>query len=125
MYCPKCGTLNDDNNFRCAACQAVIQQAPAPPPPPPPSQDDDPALRLILPIGVSGLAIVAGYLGLFSLLLLPAPLAILFGILALRDIKRNPKKHGKWRAIFGIVMGSIGTVFLILVIGSSIVDGRR
>ena len=25
MFCPHCGTANDDNNFRCVKCQQVIQ----------------------------------------------------------------------------------------------------
>jgi hypothetical protein len=29
MYCPKCGTLNDDNAFRCIQCGTVIQQVPS------------------------------------------------------------------------------------------------
>ncbi len=28
MYCPKCGTQNDDNNFRCIKCGTIIQQIP-------------------------------------------------------------------------------------------------
>ncbi|WP_197170776.1 DUF4190 domain-containing protein [Novipirellula aureliae] len=71
---------------------------------------DDPAMRLILPVGRSIYAIIAGYLGLFSLIVLPAPFAILFGILGLRDIKKNPHLGGKGRAIFGLVMGAIFTL---------------
>ncbi len=26
MYCPTCGTRNDDNNFRCVQCSTVLQQ---------------------------------------------------------------------------------------------------
>ncbi len=29
MYCPKCGTQNDDNAFRCIKCGIVIQQVPS------------------------------------------------------------------------------------------------
>jgi hypothetical protein len=75
-------------------------------------------MRLLLPIGCSGWAVAAGYAGLFSVLLLPAPLAILFGVLALRDIKRNPKKHGKGRAVFGIIIGAIGTLGLFWLLAS-------
>ncbi len=75
---------------------------------------DDPAMRLILPVGLSGWAIVSGYLGLISVLCLPSPFALLTGILAIREMRRNPKKHGMGRAIFGIVMGSIGTVLLVI-----------
>ncbi len=80
------------------------------------TEDDDPLLRYLLPVGRSGWAIAAGYLGLFSVLCVPAPLALLTGILAVRDIRRNPKKTGMGRAIFGIVMGSLGTFVLALIL---------
>jgi hypothetical protein len=66
---------------------------------------DDPSLRLIAPVNTSGLAIIAGYLGLISVLCFPAPFALLFGILALNHLKKHPDQDGKGRAIFGIVMG--------------------
>jgi type IV pilus assembly protein PilA len=28
MYCPRCGTQNDDNNFKCIKCGTIIQQIP-------------------------------------------------------------------------------------------------
>jgi hypothetical protein len=113
MYCPKCGTQNDDNAFRCINCSAVIQPVPVYQ-----SSDigDDAGMRMILPVGRSALAIIAGYLGLFSLILIPAPLALIFGILAVIDIKKNPKKHGMGRAIFGIIMGVIFSILLIIMI---------
>jgi hypothetical protein len=78
----------------------------------------DPALALLIPIGRSGLAIAAGYVGLFAVLLIPAPFAILLGVLALKDIKAHPEKSGNGRAIFGIVMGVLGTVGLIAMLAS-------
>lgn len=80
----------------------------------PASISDDPMMRALLPVGRSGWAIAAGYLGLFSLLMLPAPLAILCGIFAVRDIRRYPRKHGMGRAVFGIVMGILGTAGFVL-----------
>jgi GYF domain 2/Domain of unknown function (DUF4190) len=74
---------------------------------------DDPVMRMIAPVGRSPWAIAAGYLGLFSLLLLPAPFAVATGLLALHDIRSDPTKHGKGRAIFGIVLGAIGTLVLV------------
>lgn len=76
---------------------------------------DDPMMRALLPVGRSGWAIAAGYLGLFSLLLLPAPFALLTGVLAVRDIRRHPDRHGMGRAIFGIVLGSLGTLALVAI----------
>lgn len=85
--------------------------APTPGPYPPgrAHTTDDEVLKWMVPIGVSGWAMASGYLGLFSVIAIGAPFAILTGILALNDIKRNPERRGKGRAIFGIVMGSIFT----------------
>jgi len=77
---------------------------------------DEFAMRMLLPVGRSWLAIVAGYLGLFSLICFPAPIALVFGILAIRDIRKHPEKHGMGRAIFGLVMGALGTIALLLLI---------
>jgi hypothetical protein len=77
---------------------------------------DDPAIRMLLPVGLSGWAIASGYLGLISVLAVPGPFAVLTGILAIREMRRNPKKHGMGRAVFGIVMGSIGTILLLLIL---------
>lgn len=63
-----------------------------------PREDEpDPALKMIVPLNTSALAIVAGYIGLISVLCVPAPFALLFGILALVHLKNNPKLDGKAR----------------------------
>jgi hypothetical protein len=85
----------------------------------------DAGMRMLLPVGRSGWAIASGYLGLLSLLCIPAPLALITGIIAIRDIRKNPKKHGMGRAIFGIVMGSIGCLFLIIWVIAMIATGGR
>jgi hypothetical protein len=69
---------------------------------------------MLLPVGRSGWAVAAGYLGLISVLLVPAPFALLTGILAVREMRRNPRKHGMGRAVFGIVMGALFSVLLVL-----------
>jgi hypothetical protein len=73
---------------------------------------------MLLPIGRSGWAIAAGYLGLFGLVIVPAPLALIVSIIAIIDIRKskgtaNPK-HGMGRAIFGLIVGIIGTAILLL-----------
>jgi Domain of unknown function (DUF4190) len=100
-------------------------QNPSPGPPPmqaatqgPGGIGQDAGMRMLLPVGRSGWAIAAGYLGLVSVLLLPAPIALLISLIAIRDISRSAAspqpKHGMGRAIFGLIMGAIGTVVLIL-----------
>lgn len=117
MFCQQCGMQLVSGVHFCGGCGAAC----VPPELTAESRDigQDAGMRLLLPVGRSVLAIVAGYLGLFSVLLIPAPFALLVGILAIYDIRRNPKKHGMGRAIFGIVMGAIGTLLLILVLLTS------
>jgi hypothetical protein len=80
---------------------------------------DDAGVRMLLPVGRSIWAIIAGYLGLFAVLLLPAPFALLTGVLAVRDIRKSRDtphpKHGMGRAIFGIIMGTLGSIILAMV----------
>lgn len=80
----------------------------------PPTQGVDTGTAMLLPLGRAPWAIAAGYLGLVSVLVLPAPFAVLTGILALRAIKKNPELRGRGRAWFGIVMGSLCTAFFVV-----------
>lgn len=83
---------------------------------------NDPVMRALLPVGRSGWAIAAGYLGLFSLLVIPAPFALVCGLLAVRDIRRNPDKHGMGRAVFGIVLGGLGTLAIAFFLVTALMD---
>src|SRR5208282_3465919 len=83
---------------------------------PPKRLGDDAVVRMLLPVGRSVWAILSGYLGLFSVMLFPAPLALLTGLAAIWDMRRNPHRHGMGRAVFGIVMGTIGTTGLIILL---------
>jgi hypothetical protein len=86
-------------------------------------------MRLLLPVGTSGMAIAAGYVGLISVLLVPAPFALVMGILAVRGIRKSrlgPRPtHGMGRAVFGIVMGSAFTMLLIAIAIGFLVHGTR
>lgn len=73
-------------------------------------------MRLLLPVGRSGWAIAAGYLGLRSPLLIFAPFALVCGIVAIIDMRRNPHRHGMGRAIFGIVMGALFSILLLVMV---------
>ena len=70
--------------------------------------------KYLLPVGRSGWAIAAGYFALFSVLIIPAPVALFCGVMALNDISKNPDKIGKPRAFFGIFMGSIGIILFLV-----------
>jgi uncharacterized protein DUF4190/zinc ribbon protein len=122
MYCMYCGTQNQEDAPYCMNCGQVLVQVV-----PPAVQDlgQDPAIRMLLPVGRSGLAIAAGYLGLFATLCFPAPIALLVGILAIRDIKRHPEKHGMGRAIFGVVMGALGTVIVAIFLVAILVQAVK
>lgn len=81
---------------------------------------DSAAIRMLVPVGRSGHAIAAGYLGLFALFpvlgAVTGPLAVLFGVLAVRHIRRDPTAHGLGRAWFGIIVGVLGTAVSALII---------
>lgn len=100
VSCPKCGQLinvpdtDDNDQVSCPSCQHEFY-----------------------PFGISSLAIVAFYLGLFSPLLVPAPFAFACGMLALKDIKTNRGKHGITRAWFGVIIGGLFCLPLSLPIG--------
>jgi len=117
-YCSHCGTQNQVDAAYCVNCGQVLVQL-AEPPWRPPDLGQDPAMRLLLPVGRSLWAIAAGYLGLFSMLCFPAPIAVVVSLVAIRDIRRHPDRHGMGRAIFGLVMGILGTcavVFTLVVL---------
>ena len=79
---------------------------------PPKSLGEDAGVRMLLPVGRSIWAIAAGYLGLFSVLGCFAPISIVVSLIAIRDIKTHPDRHGMGRAVFGLVMGILGSLLL-------------
>jgi len=80
----------------------------------------DAGMRMLLPVGRSGWAIASGYLGLFSLILIGAPFALFTGLMAVRELKRNPELHGWGRTIFGLITGTIGSVIIAAMVLTSI-----
>ncbi len=130
--CSACGNLvAEPRAARCGRCGAelvmeamLIDESPSASPRPMhgsgygPSQDlgQDAGMRLLLPVGRSLWAIAAGYLGLLSPLCIFAPFALVTGIVAILDIKKHPDRHGMGRAIFGIVMGAIFSLALVIML---------
>lgn len=81
--------------------------------PTPVGHDPSDPVHWLIPVGRSWQSIAAGYVGLIGLLVFPiAPFAIWLGIWALMCARRGG--HGRGRAIFGILTGVIGTVFLVM-----------
>ena len=136
MNCPRCDQPVERGAYVCGHCGAEMSlveaqavgpphAAPARPRPagvPPRDIGEDPAMRMLLPVGRSVWAIAAGYAGLVSVLCFPAPIAIVLGIVAIRDIKKHPERHGMGRAIFALVMGVLGTIGLIWTITAAAME---
>ena len=81
--------------------------------PRPPGIGDDAGMRMILPVGRSGWAIAAGYCGLLSLACwILGPAAILCGVMAIRDMRIHPERHGMGRVITGFHPGRLGSIIL-------------
>jgi hypothetical protein len=85
-------------------------------------------MRMLMPVGRSGWAIAAGYLGLLSIFPFVGALfgvaAVITGIQAIRDIKRNPSRHGMGRAIFGLVVGGLFALVWLAALVVIIADKR-
>ncbi len=81
-----------------------------------PPQQFDTTTRMLIPVGRSGWAIAAGYMGLFAVLVIFAPISLVLGIVALIHLKRRPDLHGKGRAIFGIVMGGLFSILFVFMV---------
>ena len=110
MKCPFCAEEISDNALRCDVCaEDLTGPAPASEP-----QNWDIGERILLPVGRSGLAIAAGYCGLFALIPCFAPIALIVSIMAAVQLKKNPELYGWGRTVFGLVTGGVFTIVLIV-----------
>ena len=105
MFCPRCGTKNDDNNYQCTKCALVLRPAPGPPP-----AGGDASLGGLIPYK-NTCALIGYYLGVFSLIpclgvLLGIP-AFILGIIGLRHANEHPEANGKVHAWVGIILGGL------------------
>jgi hypothetical protein len=71
---------------------------------------------VFVPAGWSGWAVASGYLALLSILGYPAIASVIVSLIALFDLRRHPEKRGQRRAWFGLVMGALGTVAVVLIV---------
>ncbi len=110
MFGTACGTQLTETSNYCHHCGQGIHARPSP------LLEIENELRFVLPVGTPFSAVIAGYLGLVSVLLLPAPFALIFGIIGLHRIRAKPGLHGAGRCWTGIVLGTIFTVIGLLLI---------
>lgn len=114
-FCKKCGNKLDEKAVLCPKCGASVQPRVVL------NDDNNSAIRMLIPVGRSGLAIAAGYAGLLSFIPGVGLAAIVLGVLALRDIKAHPEKHGAGRAWTGIILGVIFSLFSLMIFSLMII----
>lgn len=112
MFCFHCGTKISENSNICYKCGNPVKSG---------SQGsavdrEAAALRWCVPLGRSGWAIAAGYLGLLSIFPFIGVMAITCGFLGLLSIAKNPQKLGKGRAWLGIVSGAGFTILYLIIL---------
>ena len=97
-----------------------------------PQKSADTLTRLIAPVEISVMSLIAGYMGLFALFplvgIVPAIIGILLGWGGLKEIERKPNLSGAGRSWFAIISGVICLIawsILGVVLAFSGMPGRR
>lgn len=95
--CPMCGQEIPATARKCRFCGEMLQPEPT---------KGDGGVSTLIPYK-NPPALVAYYLGLFSLLpCFPIGLiALVLGVIGLRKVRANPEVHGTVHALIGIIMG--------------------
>jgi type IV pilus assembly protein PilA len=109
MFCPRCGQTIAEGASFCASCGSQVSPAGVSPAMP----GQPPAAGSPVPAQTSGKAIASLVLGLLSFSFLAAIPAVVFGHLALSEIKKSAGRiQGQGMAIAGLVLGYLGIVML-------------
>ena len=105
MFCPKCGTQNDDNAFKCVRCGEELHPIATPIP-----------VRTVT-CSKAIWSLVLGILSITCFWIFAGIPAIILGIIAKKEIKLNPSRlSGMGLATAGFVLGIIGTIIFPIVI---------
>lgn len=126
--CPFCRAAVAAQDEVCPACGEELFEEPRPRGQRPPQ---DTGLELLVPVNVSGWAVAAGYLGLFSCFplvgLLVAVPAIVCSIMALRSTEKSStmgKFSGTMRAVVGLGLGVLGLLVWSIMLAALLFDKR-
>jgi len=109
MDCPQCGKSSPDGSRFCLHCGTALTQAPAGAPAAPSAGVPPSAAVPAAPAQTSGKAIASLVLGLSGLLCgIAAIVGLIFGIVALNDIKKSGGRlEGRGLATAGIVVSAV------------------
>ncbi len=113
-FCLGCGNSMADGEQFCGACGRDSQaSAPAP--------RVDPLAAMGLPPETSGKAIFSFICGILFIILPFSVIGVMFGFMALSEIRRNPTRlKGRGLAITGISLSFIGVALLVFVFSAGI-----
>ena len=118
-FCLGCGKSMADGERFCPACGRDSQASPNIP-------VVDPQVAFGLPAENSGKAIFSFICGFLFLFFPFAVVAVVFGYIALSEIRKNPGRlKGKALAVTGIVLGYLGIAFIVGVIGLGFYEIRK
>lgn len=123
-FCPSCGSQHDGTRRFCVSCGQQLTPVPFAQPLPPSGSNVNDVVATIIPYRNIP-ALIAYYCGVFAVLGLPAPVAVILGIWGLRRVAENPQAKGKVHAWIGIILGALfciiyGTLLIdILVLNKS------
>jgi len=118
-FCLGCGNSMAEGERFCGVCGHNSQADPGVTP-------VDPQVAFGLPPETSGKAVFSLICGIFFIILPLSIVAVIFGYIALSEIRKNPGRlKGRALAITGIVLGYVGVLFMVAFIGLGIYEIRK